>query len=81
MAQYKTTLICLLLLIAICLPQSADTCPASNPPVECATGKLEGNSSSFANDNQGPRKKIKKKRRTPLNRKTKMKSGKHCPSF
>ncbi len=81
MSRYKTTLICLVLLLALCLPQPADAYPASNPILERTNTYQPHISPSVKSDNQGPRKKVKKKRRTILNRKTKMKSGKHCPSF
>jgi hypothetical protein len=81
MSGKKISLICLVLLIAISLPQPADSYPVSASITETTAGNMPNSSASIAGDNQGPRKKIRKKRRTILNRKTKMKSGKHCPSF
>ena len=82
MSRNKTTAVCLVLFIAIGMPQVADSYPALHSPVDRTSINAVNTSASFANDNPGPRKKVKKKgRRSILNRKTKMKSGKHCPSF
>jgi len=81
MWRHKLTCICLIFFIALCFPQSADSNTTSNLVFEKTNCNVSQVSVSVLKDNKGPRKKIKKKRRTILDHKMKMKNGRHCPSF
>ncbi len=73
MKSAKTILYCSIFLMMMCIPQIGASLPVSNMVLE--------NSFTNADHSCGPRKKIKKKRKHPLDHKMKMKNGKRCPSM
>ena len=82
MLRYKTTLVLFALLVAFCLPQTLNSCPGLNLVAETASGSTSPATFSVVKDDMGPgKKRSKKKMRHFLDRKTKMKKGRSCPSF
>ena len=76
MKSIKKALFCLILLSGLIFPLSAEKCQPLNQVFE----QTLTNHSGFNHDIH-PRKKLKKKRKTILDRKHKMRNGHTCPSF
>lgn len=77
----KITAICLAFIVCLCLPKVSEACAVSTTNFDKSNSDIPAESYSQIKEGPGPRKKTKKGRRTILDKKSKMKSGKRCPSF
>jgi hypothetical protein len=79
--RIKKVFLCLILLIGLFFPISAEKSQPLNPFFKETNSNLSDFSFSSKHEDTHPRKKIKKKRKTILDRKHKMRNGHTCPSF
>jgi len=82
MIHKKRSLICLVFLCSLCLPVSIESVRAANwLKVDTNYPASDARLSAKLPANYPPKKTKKKKRGNPLDKKHKMKNGRHCPSF
>ncbi|MEO6132351.1 MAG: hypothetical protein ABIQ02_10920 [Saprospiraceae bacterium] len=78
----KALFFVLIISILTSLPVLGEEIALPGTELVSTTNHLESSSSeSISNHQANPRRKVKKKRQTILNRKTKHGHGHHCPSF